>query len=94
MSLQFEWDSKKAQNNIKKHGISFDEACTAFKDPLSKTILDPLHSDSEERYILMGLSFRGQLLIISHTEKKSNIRIISARNATKKERKYYENNEK
>jgi uncharacterized DUF497 family protein len=89
--LLFEWDPEKARNNVRKHSITFDEASTAFSDTLSLTIHDPLHSEDEERYILMGLSCRNRVLTIVHTERGDKIRIISARKATKKERSYYEN---
>ena len=84
--LIFEWDLKKAETNLKKHGVSFEEASTAFKDPLSLTIDDPLHSGDEERLILIGMSYNNNMLVIVHTEIRDNIRIISARKATKKER--------
>jgi uncharacterized DUF497 family protein len=90
--LIFEWDFKKAKTNIEKHGVSFEEASTAFRDPLSLTIDDPLHSRDEERLVLIGISYNNHLLVIVHTERGDNIRIISARKATKKERKYYETN--
>lgn len=90
--LIFEWDFKKAKTNLEKHGISFEEASTAFRDPLSLTIDDPLHSRDEERLVLIGMSYNNYLLIVVHTERGDNIRIISARKATKKERKYYETN--
>jgi len=90
--LIFEWDFKKAKTNIEKHGVSFEEASTAFRDPLSLTIDDPLHSRDEERWVLIGMSYNNHLLVIVHTERRNNIRIISARKATKKERKYYETN--
>jgi uncharacterized DUF497 family protein len=93
MGLMFEWDPKKAQRNIKAHGISFDEASTAFRDPLSRTIYDPLHSEEEERFVLIGQSLRGRLLVVVHTERDDRIRIISARLATNKERLRYEENE-
>lgn len=93
MGLLFEWDPKKALLNVKTHGISFDEASTAFRDPLSRTIGDPLHSDDEERLVLIGQSIEGRLLVIVHTEKSDRIRIISARMATNKERFRYEENE-
>jgi len=89
--LIFEWDLKKAKTNLEKHGVSFEEASTAFKDTLSLTIDDPLHSSDEKRLILIGMSYDNCLLIVVHTERGDNIRIISARKATKKERKYYEN---
>jgi uncharacterized DUF497 family protein len=93
MGLLFEWDSKKARLNVKTHGISFDEASTAFSDLLSRTIADPLHSEDEDRFVLIGRSIRGRLLVIAHTERGDRIRIISARPATNKERFRYEENE-
>ncbi len=90
----FEWDPNKARKNIKVHGLSFDEACTAFKDTLSLTIYDPLHSDKEDRFILIGNSSKNRLVVIVHTERGDKIRIISARVATKNERKQYEKNAK
>ena len=92
--LLFEWDPGKAEKNLKIHGVSFDEASTAFQDSLSLTIYDPLHSDKEDRSVLIGYSNRSRLLVIVHTEKENNVRIISARKATKKERKQYEENAK
>jgi uncharacterized DUF497 family protein len=92
LMLIFEWDLKKAKTNLEKHGISFEEASTAFKDPLSLTIDDPLHSSDEERLILIGMSYNYRMLVIVHTVSGDNIRIISARKATKKERNYYETN--
>ncbi|MBC8217861.1 MAG: BrnT family toxin [Planctomycetes bacterium] len=90
--LIFEWDLKKAKSNLGKHGVSFEEACTAFKDPLSLTIDDPLHSNDEKRLVLIGMSYNNRILVVVHTERGDNIRIISARKSTKKERKYYESN--
>ncbi|MDL1981227.1 MAG: BrnT family toxin [Deltaproteobacteria bacterium] len=75
-----------------KHGVSFQEASTAFEDTLSLTIDDPLHSNDEKRLVLIGMSYNNRILVIVHTERGDNIRIISARKATKKERKYYESN--
>jgi len=92
--LLFEWDSTKATKNIKIHGVSFDEASTAFKDTLSLTIYDPLHSDEEDRQILIGNSYKNRLLVVVHTERGDKIRIISARKATKNEKKQYEENTK
>jgi len=85
--LLFEWDTNKARENQETHGVSFDEASTAFRDTLSLTIHDPLHSDEEDRFILIGNSTRNRLLVVVHTERGENIRIISARKAAKKERK-------
>jgi uncharacterized DUF497 family protein len=92
--LLFEWDPNKARRNLEIHGVSFDEASTAFKDPLSLTIGDPLRSDEEDRFILIGNSGRDRLLVVVQTERGETIRIISARKATKKERKQYEENAK
>ena len=87
--LYFEWDSKKESRNIKKHGISFKEAATVFSDNLADTFYDPDHSEKEDRYILIGVSEAGIILIVAFTERNDIIRIISARKATKKERRYY-----
>lgn len=92
--LLFEWDTEKARKNIKIHGVSFDEASTTFKDTLSLTIHDPLHSDKEDRFILIGNSCKNRLLVVIHTERGEKIRIISARKTTKNERKLYEKNAK
>ncbi len=92
--LLFEWDPYKAKKNIEIHGVTFDEASTAFKDTLSLTIYDPLHSDKEDRFILIGNSCKNRLLVIVHTERGDKIRIISARETTKNERKQYEENAK
>lgn len=94
MSLNFEWDEIKAEENLKKHGISFDEAKTVFNDPFSLTIYDPNHSINEERYVDIGLSSKGRLIIVSYTERGENIRIISCRKAKKKEQKDYEKKRK
>ena len=90
MALNFEWDSKKAKSNLIKHSISFEEASTAFADDLSITIEDPLHSEDENRLILIGRSTYFKTLVVIHLEKINSIRIISARKATKKEQKFYE----
>ena len=90
MALEFEWDPVKAELNLKEHGVSFDEATTIFRDTLSITISDPDHSDYEDRFIDVGMSHRMQLLVVSYTERRDKIRIISARRATKAERKNYE----
>jgi uncharacterized protein len=88
--MLFEWDSKKARSNLAKHGVSFDEAGTAFQDTLSITIADPLRSADEERFILMGHSCRDRLLVVVHTDRGDRVRIISARLANGRERKNYE----
>ncbi len=92
--LSFEWDLNKARRNLRTHSVSFDEASTAFSDTLSITIYDPLHSEKEERMIMIGNSHRNRLLVIVHTERRDKVRIISARKATKNERKQYEENAK
>jgi len=78
MALTFEWDRRKAASNLQKHGVSFEEAATAFGDPLSVTIQDPDHSEEEERFILLGRSETERLLTVVHTERGDTIRIISA----------------
>ena len=90
--MEFEWDNKKAKVNAKKHRITFQEAATVLGDPLAITFHDPDHSINENRYITFGLSRFNRLLVISHTERKNKIRIISARQMTKRERKIYEEN--
>jgi len=92
--LLFEWDPKKAKINLETHDISFDEASTAFGDVLSLVIYDPLHSNDEDRFVLIGNSHRNRLLVIVHTERGNKIRIISARKATRKEKEQYEENAK
>ncbi|MDL1944960.1 BrnT family toxin [Chloroflexi bacterium CFX2] len=85
-----EWDPNKAKQNIKKHGVSFEEAATIFVDPLSSTIDDPLHSETEERFVIIGKSIQNRLLVVAHTDRGERIRIISARLATNRERVKYE----
>ncbi len=89
--MKFEWDRDKEKQNIKKHAISFDEAATVFYDPLSATFADPDHSIGENRFITVGYSSQGRLFVVSHTERRDAIRIISARPATVSERKKNEN---
>ena len=88
--MKFEWDPEKARSNLRKHKVSFVEAATALKDPMAATGRDPDHSMGEERFITFGISERGKLLVVAHTEKDDTLRIISARVASKKERKIYE----
>ena len=90
MPLSFEWDENKAKSNLAKHGVSFEEASTVFGDPLSLTIPDPAHSQAEDRSIIVGNSHRRKLLVVVHTERGDNVRIISARRASRRERKSYE----
>jgi uncharacterized protein len=88
--MNFEWDENKAARNLSKHGVSFEEAKTVFDDPLYVDFYDPDHSDEEDRYIIVGESRRGRLLIVSYTERGKTIRLISAREVTRKEREVYE----
>ena len=88
--MKFEWDAKKACSNLRKHRVSFEEAATAITDPMAATGADPDHSIGEFRYITFGISERGRLLVVAHTEESDSIRIISARLARKGERKIYE----
>jgi len=88
--MNFIWDPAKAAANLKKHGVSFDEACSVFLDNLSATGADPDHSLGEERWLTFGLSSTGRLLLVSHTDRSDTIRIISARPCTAAERKLYE----
>jgi hypothetical protein len=92
--LSFEWDPQKSKANIKKHGVSFEEASTVFRDPLSMTIEDPLHSTHEPRLVQMGVSNKNRLLVVVHTERPDHVRIITARKATRQERTHYEGHEK
>jgi uncharacterized DUF497 family protein len=88
--VHIEWTRTKAAVNIAKHGVSFTEASTALRDPLSMTGADPDHSVGEERFITFGVSTRGRLLVVFHTDREDIIRIISARKATPRERAIYE----
>ena len=88
--MRFEWDRQKAESNIGKHGVSFDEAVTVFYDPLAATFHDPDHSVGENRWITIGYSARGQLLVVCHADRRGVVRIISARQATSRERKKHE----
>jgi uncharacterized DUF497 family protein len=88
--LRFEWDRGKAAENLAKHGVSFEEAATIFRDPLSATGADPDHSVDEERFVTFGMSTSGRLLVVAHTDRDDTIRIISARPVTPSERSIYE----
>jgi uncharacterized protein len=94
MGYAFEWDSDKAVSNQKKHRIAFDEAKTIFGDPNELTIYDEDHSAEEDRYISLGRSSRGRLIVVSYTERDDRIRIISARPANRRERNEYEKADK
>lgn len=88
--MEFEWNPSKAELNIEKHGVSFQEAATIFNDPLSITFPDPDHSIGENRYVIIGTSRFGQLLVVAHTDRGEKVRIISARKATRQEKRFYE----
>ena len=90
MKLTFEWDEVKAKENLKKHGVNFEEGKTIFNDSFLFTFPDIEHSVNEERYINIGLSANGRILIVIHTERQEKIRIISCRKATARERRFYE----
>jgi hypothetical protein len=88
--MDFEWDDRKADHNLQKHGVSFQEAATVFYDPLVITFADPDHSGDEDRFIVIGTSAQGRLLMVAHTDRGNRIRIISARTLRPKERRLYE----
>ena len=88
--MELEWDEEKNVANIRKHGVSFEEAATVFGDPLSDTFDDPDHSAEESRFITIGTSEKGRLLMLAHTDREDRIRLISARELTKQERRNYE----
>lgn len=89
--LVFTWDEKKAAENERKHGVTFEEAATVFVDPLGKVYDDPEHSREEHRFLLVGASLEGHLLVVVHVERRDTLRIISARPATSRERKDFQN---
>ena len=88
--MEFEWDEEKNVSNIQTHGVSFEEAATVFGDPLSDTFDDPDHSAEERRFLTLGTSSQGRLLIVAHTDRDDRVRIISAREMIGQERKGYE----
>jgi uncharacterized DUF497 family protein len=90
--MEFEWDSQKAKANLRKHRISFEEATLVFSDPFSFTYEDERHSHAERRYATLGVSNQGRILVVAHTMRREQIRIISAREATPRERRWYEEN--
>ena len=89
---EFEWDDEKAESNFKKHRVSFEEGATVFNDPIIATIPDPDHSEDEDRFVSIGMSVVRRLLTVIHTYRKERIRLISARKATKNEKRYYKSN--
>ncbi len=88
--MEYDWDQGKANINLQKHGISFQEAASVFGDPLALTFNDPDHSIHEQRLLTFGVTKNGQLVIVSHTETHDSVRIISARPMDRQERKIYE----
>jgi len=90
VGYEFEWDSTKAATNLRDHGIAFEEACTVFADPLAALIPDPDHSEVEERYLVLGISTGGRVLVVSFADRGSRTRLISARAATRRERRQHE----
>jgi hypothetical protein len=90
MKLTFEWDEVKSKVNLQKHKVSFEEGKTIFNDPFLFTFPDDVHSSNEDRFINIGLSSNGLILVLTHTERQDKIRIISCRKATARERKFYE----
>jgi uncharacterized DUF497 family protein len=88
--VNYEWDAKKAKTNLRKHGVSFEEASTVFLDPLAITFPDPDHSDEEDREITIGLTMKNRVVFVSHCPRGDRTRIIGARKTTRKERKQYE----
>jgi uncharacterized DUF497 family protein len=88
--VEFEWDPEKAAANVRRRRVSFNEAATVLEDPLSTTFPDEAHSEGEMRFVTVGVSQRGRLLVVAHFERNDTIRIISARRATRREREFYE----
>lgn len=88
--MEFEWDADKAKRNTLKHGVEFADAATVFGDPNALTFYDPDHSKTEDRYLTFGYSIEGALLVVAHADRRDRVRIISARPATRRERRIYE----
>jgi uncharacterized DUF497 family protein len=88
--MNFEWNEVKAASNLRKHGVSFDEATTIFGDPLAITFDDPAHSTGEDRFLTFGRSSEGRFIVVAHADRDDRIRLISAREMTRKERSDYE----
>ena len=91
--MKFEWNPKKAEHNVKKHGVTFEEASTVFGDPLAATVPDLSHSAEENRFVTMGQSTENRLVVVAHIDRGEQVRIISARLATRRERRKYESEE-
>ena len=88
--IEFEWDPEKTKANLRKHGVGFAEAGTVFRDPLGISVFDPDHSGEEDRYLTVGVSQQGRVIIVAHTDRGDKVRIISARELTRAEREDYE----
>ena len=88
--MQFEWDPAKAAANVRRHRVNFHEAAAVLADPLSTTFPDEVHSEGEARFLTIGATTRGAILVVAHTERNETVRIISARRATRREREFYE----
>jgi uncharacterized DUF497 family protein len=93
MALEFEWDAEKAKDNATKHGVTFEEGLTVFRDPLANIFDDPDHSGVERRELIIGHSLEHRLVVVAYTERSGRIRLISARSATPQERRDYEQNQ-
>lgn len=91
--MKFEWNSKKAEHNVEKHGVTFEEASTVFGDPLAATVPDLRHSAEESRFVTMGQSTENRIVVVAHSDRSEQVRIISARLATRRERRKYESEE-
>ena len=89
MLTGFEWDGAKAKSNVRKHNVSFEEAVTVFDDPMSITVDDPEHSADERRFVTIGFSTQDRLLVVCHSDRPDQIRMISSRAADRRERRYY-----
>jgi uncharacterized protein len=94
MTTGFEWDDAKAKSNLRKHEVSFEDAVTVFDDPMAVTRDDPDHSEDERRFLTMGSSKAGDLLVVCHSDRPDRIRLISARKANRRERRYHEGTDK
>lgn len=90
MAMEFEWDTTKAVENYRRHGVTFYEATTVFGDPLAITFPDLDHSEGEDRFITLGISSNGNAIVIAHTDRADRLRLISARRATRREQSAYE----
>lgn len=92
--MKFEWDAEKAAKNLQKHGVSFEDVSSVFGDPFAGTIRDPLHSTAEARFVTIGMTSGQRLVVVVHTDRSDRVRIISARPATRAEKKKHEESKK